>query len=207
MSNANSPSLSDAARKVAAKAQAKRRGTELEQIEDICAADDRVRLLHVASGAGAPQAFALGLHVRSCVYGDQGPQFERVSVQAEFQLSSYPMSEPSVGLVSPCLLYLPAVRPLARGGDCFFSVPCLYRRFDSGFMTLPYLVHSLFGVLTADPVRLNSPEDAMNREAAVWFVDHKDALALPLEAPLADPAGTRVARPAERSSRFVLEPL
>jgi len=207
MTNSSAPPLSDAARKVAAMALAKRRRSEIDQIAAITEADGRIELLHVATGAGIPHAFVLVLNVRSCILSNGEPRFERVGVQSEFQLSSYPASEPSVGLVSSCLLYLPAVRPLARGGDRFFSVPCLYRQFDRDRMTLPYLVHALFGVLTADPLRLNSPEDAMNRDAAVWFVDRKSDLSLPLEPPLLDPDEVTALRPAKRSSRFVLEPL
>ena len=100
MSNSSSPPLSDAARQVAAASQAKRRSNEIEQIAEICEADDRIELLHVATGAGTAQAFALGLLVRTCVCDAGKPRFERVRVQAEFQLAGYPTSEPSVGLVS-----------------------------------------------------------------------------------------------------------
>ena len=105
------------------------------------------------------------------------------------------------------MLYLPAVRPLNGGGGPFFSAPCLYRNFDRDRMTLPYLVHALWGVLTADAHRLNSPEDAMHRDAAVWFLDRKHTLELPLDSPLRG-GGVELATPRGPSLlRFPLEEL
>jgi hypothetical protein len=56
-------------------------------------------------------------------------------------------------------------------------------------------VLSLWGVLTAEPARLNAPFDAMQRDQALWFLEHRDELELPLDEPLRVPTPRKPVEP------------
>jgi hypothetical protein len=65
---------------------------------------------------------------------------------------------------------------------------CLYQgAWDGRRMSLSFLVRQAHLALMADPAVLNYPHDALNGEAATWFINHRATLTLPLEPPLIEP--------------------
>jgi hypothetical protein len=171
---------------------------EIDQIREICQANAKRVELVDASGIGDTiLGFVLQLRPRTCVGDHTKKQIRVETVHALVGLGRYPNAAPRVGLISDAPLFLPAVGILTAidGPQTEYrAATCLFRHFDRRQMDLSWMVCQLWSALTAVPAVLNAPGDAMNPEAADWFIERRDQLRLPLAPPLVVPGADR-ARP------------
>jgi hypothetical protein len=188
--------LSSAAEQARTEVMVARRNHEMAQLERLVSANPEQLGLNQRFRIGATLlAFELRLSPRTLVRDRAAPVIRRIEIRATFDLGPYPYGPPQIGMVSSQPLYLPGVGTFNVQGAQFFGTACLYRRFDPDRMDLVYLVRALWGVLTAAPSQLNAPADALLVEAAIWLLNHREEVGLPLDPPLREPEGSPVTRP------------
>jgi hypothetical protein len=157
---------------------------------------DRLAIVDEVRAAGRFWGLTLAMSVRTCVRGvdDEHPRIERRDVEVTMAVGGYPFSPPQIVLRCDAPLYLPGVMHVGEHAS-----PCLYRGpYDHRRMDLGFFVTQTWRALTVVPTVLNSVDDALNGEAALWFIRRRDTLELPLDAPLVEPNDDRTSVPARR---------
>jgi hypothetical protein len=187
--------LTEHAQALLVRAKARRLANELDALRELAGANrGRMSLVDISRIGESVCGLVVELRPRTSVGEQKHEAIRTETVHAFFAIGRYPDTAPRIALSSQVPLFLPAVSTMALVEDFYpeyRSAVCLFRSFDRREMTLSWLVCQLWDALTAEPSVLNAPSDAMNPDAADWFVEHREQLRLPLEPPLVVPPACR----------------